>query len=73
MENHGLIALGKTAGEVESITAMCVKACRVLQGAAALGRVNTVHSSFTQAGRLGPRRGRCGGTALRGISTKVTT
>jgi rhamnose utilization protein RhaD (predicted bifunctional aldolase and dehydrogenase) len=39
MQNHGLIALAKTAGEVESITAMCVKACRVLQGAAALGGV----------------------------------
>ena len=39
MQNHGLIALAKTASEVESITAMCVKACRVLQGAAALGGV----------------------------------
>jgi len=39
MQNHGLIALGKTASEVESITAMTVKASRVLQGAAALGGV----------------------------------
>lgn len=37
LQNHGLIAVGRSAGEVESITAMCVKACRVLSGAAALG------------------------------------
>ena len=37
MQNHGLIAVGRTASEVESITAMNVKACRVLLGAAAFG------------------------------------
>jgi len=37
MQNHGLIALGKTALEVEQITAMAVKAARVLLGAYALG------------------------------------
>lgn len=37
MQNHGLIALGKTAHEVESITAMAVKAIRVLQGTYAFG------------------------------------
>jgi rhamnose utilization protein RhaD (predicted bifunctional aldolase and dehydrogenase) len=37
MQNHGLIALAKTAAEVESITAMTVKSCRVLQGTAAFG------------------------------------
>jgi rhamnose utilization protein RhaD (predicted bifunctional aldolase and dehydrogenase) len=37
LQNHGLIALGKTAGEVESITAMSVKSCRVLIGTAAFG------------------------------------
>ena len=37
LQNHGLIAVGRTAAEVESITAMTVKACRVLLGAAALG------------------------------------
>jgi rhamnose utilization protein RhaD (predicted bifunctional aldolase and dehydrogenase) len=37
MQNHGLIALGGTAGEVENITAMYVKAARVLLGAYALG------------------------------------
>jgi rhamnose utilization protein RhaD (predicted bifunctional aldolase and dehydrogenase) len=37
MQNHGLIALGRTAREVEDITAMVVKAARVLLGAYALG------------------------------------
>lgn len=37
MQNHGLIALAKTAAEVESITAMTVKSCRVLLGTAAFG------------------------------------
>ena len=37
MQNHGLIALGKTVSEVENITAMCVKAFRVLLGTYALG------------------------------------
>jgi len=37
MQNHGLIALGKTANEVENITLMSVKACRVLLGSAGFG------------------------------------
>lgn len=37
MQNHGLIALGRTAQQVEDITAMAVKAARVLIGAYALG------------------------------------
>lgn len=37
MQNHGLIALGKTASEVENITAMYVKTARVIIGAYALG------------------------------------
>ena len=37
MQNHGLIALGKTALEVEHITAMAVKAARVILGAYAVG------------------------------------
>jgi len=37
MQNHGLIALGKTAQEVENITAMAVKAARILQGTYAFG------------------------------------
>jgi rhamnose utilization protein RhaD (predicted bifunctional aldolase and dehydrogenase) len=37
MQNHGLIALGKTAAEVEQITAMSVKAANVILGAYAMG------------------------------------
>jgi rhamnose utilization protein RhaD (predicted bifunctional aldolase and dehydrogenase) len=37
MQNHGLIALGRTAQQVENITAMAVKAARVLLGTHALG------------------------------------
>lgn len=37
MQNHGFIALGKTANDVENITAMAEKAARVLLGTYALG------------------------------------
>ena len=37
MQNHGLIALGRTALEVQNVTAMYVKAARVLIGTYALG------------------------------------
>jgi rhamnose utilization protein RhaD (predicted bifunctional aldolase and dehydrogenase) len=37
MQNHGLIALGETAHEVEAITAMAVKAARILYGTYAFG------------------------------------
>lgn len=37
LQNHGLIALGKSAAEVENITAMCVKAARILLGTYLLG------------------------------------
>lgn len=37
MQNHGLIALGKTADEVLRITAMYVKTARIILGAYALG------------------------------------
>jgi rhamnose utilization protein RhaD (predicted bifunctional aldolase and dehydrogenase) len=37
MQNHGLFALGETAHEVEAITAMAVKAVRVLMGTYAFG------------------------------------
>lgn len=37
MQNHGLIALGRTAQHVETITAMAVKTARVLLGTYALG------------------------------------
>ena len=39
MQNHGLMALGETALEVENITAMYVKTARVILGAYALGGV----------------------------------
>jgi rhamnose utilization protein RhaD (predicted bifunctional aldolase and dehydrogenase) len=37
MQNHGLIALGRSADQVENITAMAVKTARVLLGTYALG------------------------------------
>lgn len=37
MQNHGLIALASTAQQVENITAMAVKAARILVGTYALG------------------------------------
>jgi rhamnose utilization protein RhaD (predicted bifunctional aldolase and dehydrogenase) len=37
MQNHGFIALGRTPQQVENITAMAVKAARILQGTYALG------------------------------------
>lgn len=40
MQNHGLIALGRTAQEVESATAMAMKAARILLGTAAFGGPN---------------------------------
>jgi rhamnose utilization protein RhaD (predicted bifunctional aldolase and dehydrogenase) len=40
MQNHGFIALGKTAADVENITAMGVKAARVIAGTYTLGGPN---------------------------------
>jgi len=37
MQNHGLIGLGANAHEVEAITAMWVKTCRVLAGTYVFG------------------------------------
>ena len=37
MQNHGLIALGSSPREVDSITAMCVKTCRILAGTYSFG------------------------------------
>jgi ribulose-5-phosphate 4-epimerase/fuculose-1-phosphate aldolase len=37
MQNHGLIALGQSAQQVENITAMAVKTARVLLGTYAVG------------------------------------
>jgi rhamnose utilization protein RhaD (predicted bifunctional aldolase and dehydrogenase) len=40
MQNHGMIALSGTGGEVEAITAMCAKTCRILRGTYAFGGPN---------------------------------
>ena len=40
MQNHGLIALGRSAQQVENITAMAVKAARILAGTYAMGGPN---------------------------------
>jgi len=40
MQNHGLVALGDTASEVERVTAMAVKAARILVGTFPLGGPN---------------------------------
>ena len=37
LQSHGLIAVGKTATEVENITLMSVKACRILLGTMSFG------------------------------------
>jgi len=44
MQNHGFIALGKTASEVENITAMYVKTARVILGAYALGGLHFMNA-----------------------------
>lgn len=52
MENHGLIALGASPGEVENITAMSVKAARIILGTYTMGgpqflsreNVNRIHT-----------------------------
>ncbi len=40
MQNHGLIALGKSSKDVENITAMCVKAFRILVATHSFGGPN---------------------------------
>jgi len=44
MQNHGFIALGNTPQDVENITAMAVKAARVILGTYALGGPNFLSS-----------------------------
>jgi rhamnose utilization protein RhaD (predicted bifunctional aldolase and dehydrogenase) len=48
LQNHGLMALGKTPAEVENITAMCVKAFRILVGTWSLGGPHLLTSSQVQ-------------------------
>jgi len=40
LQNHGFVALATTAQQVENITAMAVKAARILSGAYAFGGPN---------------------------------
>ncbi len=42
LQNHGFIALGKTAKQVRAITAMAVKAARILLGSLACGGPNSM-------------------------------
>ncbi|MDQ0765523.1 class II aldolase/adducin family protein [Streptomyces canus] len=51
--NHGIVALGRTAEEVEAITAMCVKAARVRRIALGSGSLATlaVESAYALAAR----------------------
>lgn len=59
MQNHGMIALGQSAGEAERITAMCVKAARILIGAYSMGgphfmtqaNIDRIHSRPDEAYR----------------------
>ena len=67
LQNHGLIALGGTSTEVENITAMYVKAARILLGTHALGgprflsprdveRIHTRPDELYRRDRLGRTR-----------------
>lgn len=44
MQNHGFIALGSTAKDVENITAMAVKSAQIIAGAYAMGGLNFLTS-----------------------------
>jgi rhamnose utilization protein RhaD (predicted bifunctional aldolase and dehydrogenase) len=48
MQNHGLMALGASAQEVENISAMAVKAARVMVGTFALGGPNFMNDGDAQ-------------------------
>jgi rhamnose utilization protein RhaD (predicted bifunctional aldolase and dehydrogenase) len=65
MQNHGMIALGKSAQEVENITGMYVKTSRVTIGAYALGGVHPLSPESVRRIHTRPdeqyRRGEWGG------------
>lgn len=46
LQNHGLVALGSDAAEVESITAMWVKIARILAGAYVLGGIHSLATTI---------------------------
>ena len=57
MQNHGLIALGGSAQEVDNITAMYVKTCRVLAGHLCLWRAAFPDAEQRRPHPHAPRRG----------------
>lgn len=54
LQNHGLIALGANPNEVDSITAMSVKTCRVLAGTYAFGGPHFLSAEAAQRIRTRP-------------------
>jgi rhamnose utilization protein RhaD (predicted bifunctional aldolase and dehydrogenase) len=54
MQNHGFIALGKTAVDVENITAMGVKTARVIAGTYTMGGPNFITNEFAERIRTRP-------------------
>ncbi len=53
LRNHGLLALGQSAAEVDQITTMATKAARILAGALSLGE--PVYLSAAEADRIEAR------------------
>jgi ribulose-5-phosphate 4-epimerase/fuculose-1-phosphate aldolase len=53
LRNHGLLALGQSATEVDQITTMATKAARILAGVLSLGE--PVYLSAIQADRIEAR------------------
>jgi len=53
LKNHGLVALGQSASEVEQVTTMAAKHARIMAGVLAVRE--PVYPSPQQAGRLGTR------------------
>jgi rhamnose utilization protein RhaD (predicted bifunctional aldolase and dehydrogenase) len=54
MQNHGFIALGKTAADVENITAMGVKVARVIAGTFTMGGPNFITREYAERIRTRP-------------------
>jgi rhamnose utilization protein RhaD (predicted bifunctional aldolase and dehydrogenase) len=48
LQNHGFVALGKSATDIRAITAMAIKAARIRLGAAAFGGFRTLDDHATQ-------------------------
>jgi rhamnose utilization protein RhaD (predicted bifunctional aldolase and dehydrogenase) len=74
--NHGIVALGASAEEVHQVTAMSVKAARVLSGALAVGRPAYLPAASVDALDARPdeqhrRRVLAGGASLRQSGTQA--